>query len=307
MKKELLSGFTKTALEKAREKSPAICIGIAIAAAGAAIGATIVATRKAEKVLEEHRNDIQEIEERLPEEPTEKQVQESKKAKAEVMVKTGLKLAKTYIFVIVLFLLCAISAITSHRINIRRQMALEAAFAVTSAAMKNKSNEVEALQALLPNKKVDEAKTEKIKKRAEEALPATPDGIHHTGYGTQLCMDYFTGDWFYADHEWVREKIGELDDQLRDEHDISVETIHNKLRIPVWPIHKGVTIKLCESVRHFKPEFRYFKLGDIPGTESDVWAKNIPPLTPVLAIDYEDAVIESNHVHGKGYNYWGDF
>lgn len=304
MKKELMAVGGRF-LRKIKKESPTLLIGVGIAASVSAVAFAIKNTPKANDILEEHKQAMAEIEEAL--ESHELNLKEAKGEKWEQRLITTGRMLKTFAPTIIFEVLSITSIIFSHRISLRRQMALAAAYAASEAALGDKLTEIEQLQKLLPKKKnTDEAKAETAKVKASETLPASPSGIIQTGYGNQLCLDFFTGQWFYADHEKVRQICGKLDDQLRDENELSVDTIQSAFNLPMRPIHKEIAIT-THKVSHFDPEFRYLKIEDIPGTDSDIWAKNIPPLTPVLVIDYEDEIIESlyGRTHGK-YNYYGD-
>lgn len=292
MKGTFLKNLGKTALEKAQEKSPAICIGVCVAAGVAAVGAAIVATRKAEKVLEEHRNDIAEIEARLPEEPTEQQVADCKKAKAERTVKTGFQMVKTYAVTIILLILMATGAISSHRINVRRQMALEAAFAVTKQALDDKDS---AMEKLLGQKKAkaitDEAAKEKVKRN-----PVTKDTqIVLTGNGEIICFDEYSGRYFRSNPEYIRKVVNDLNTRLRDEHQLSLNDLYYELglrNVPIgdhlgWNIHDGDQISI---------EFSSMLSSDMD--VGDIGTNALPENTPILVLSYEAK---------PKFNYYGDF
>lgn len=291
MKGTFLKNLGKTALEKAQEKSPVICIGVCVAAGVAAVGAAIVATRKAEKVLEEHRNDIAEIEARLPEEPTEQQVADCKKAKAERIVKTGFQMAKTYAVTIILLILMATGAICSHRINVRRQMALEAAFAVTKQALDDKDS---AMEKLLGQKKAkmvtDEAAKEKVKRHPLKS----ESQIVVTGAGDVICFDEYSGRYFRSNPEYIRKVVNDLNMRLRDEMQISLNDFYYEIGLRAVPIGDQLGWNVNEG--SIDVTFSSMLTQDIEGF--DLTTMGLSENTPILVISYEAK---------PKYNYYGDF
>lgn len=291
MKGAFLKNLGKTALEKAQEKSPVICIGVCVAAGVAAVGAAIVATRKAEKVLEEHRNDIAEIEARLPEEPTEQQVADCKKAKAERTVKTGFQMAKTYGVTIILLILMATGAISSHRINVRRQMALEAAFAVTKQALDDKDS---AMEKLLGQKKAKMVTDEAAKKKVERHPLKNESQIVVTGAGDVICFDEYSGRYFRSNPEFIRKVVNDLNMRLRDEMQISLNDFYYEIGLRAVPIGDQLGWNVNEG--SIDVTFSSMLTQDVEGF--DLTTMGLSENTPILVISYEAK---------PKYNYYGDF
>lgn len=305
MKQQLLA-FGGRLVKKFAKSSPTILIGVGVATGVSAVIFAIKNTPRANDILEEHKAGMEEIEQAL--EDREINLKEAAKYRFEQRMETAWELTKVYAPTILFEALSISSIIFSHRICLRRQMALAAAAAASEAALGDKILEVEALQKMLPSKKkADEAKTEAVAEKLRNDLPMHPSQIVQTGYGNQLCFDRFAGGWFYGDHETVRQIFGKLEDQYEAEDEINVDDIRQALHLPVQPIHKGITISRQYRQR-LSPEFRYIKMEDIVDSDKDIWAKNIPPLTPVLVIDYSDAVIEGQGPHNaRPYHYYGDF
>lgn len=139
MKKEMInkvSDLTKHASLKLKKYSPEILIGLGVVGTVASTVLACRATTKVGKILENKKEQIEQVHECLEDETMDYTEEDSKKDLTIIYSKTGLSIAKLYAPSIILGALSLGTIITSHNIMRRRNVALAAAYTAVDTGFK---------------------------------------------------------------------------------------------------------------------------------------------------------------------------
>ena len=211
MNKLDLAKMTKAIKVKADKKAPAIAIGIGIGCFGCAVISSIKETPKAVRLIEAKKKELS--------------LSEEEKLPATELFKA---VWKCYVPMGIAFTAGAMCILGSHRISMRRNAALAAAYQLSETAFREyKTKVIETIGENREKTVRDEVAKAKIKEN-----PPVPSQIIVTGRGKTRCYDGQTGRYFESDIETIRQIINKLNYRLQTEHYISMNELFYELALP---------------------------------------------------------------------------
>lgn len=194
-----------------RKKAPAIAIGFGIGCFGYSVVSSIKETPKAVRLIEAKKKELS--------------LKEDEKLPAVELFKA---VWKCYVPMGISFTAGAMCILGAHRIDVRRNAALAAAYQLSESALREyKSKVIETIGEKREKSIRDEVAKEKIKEN-----PPVPSQIIVTGRGKTRCYDGQTGRYFESDIESIRQIVNKLNYRLQSEHYISMNELFYELALP---------------------------------------------------------------------------
>lgn len=194
-----------------RKKAPAIAIGLGIGCFGYSVVSSIKETPKAVRLIEAKKKELS--------------LQKDEKLSAVELFKA---VWKCYVPMCISFTAGAMCILGAHRIDVRRNAALAAAYQLSESALREyKSKVIETIGEKREKSIQDEVAKDKIKEN-----PPVPSQIIITGRGKTRCYDGQTGRYFESDIESIRQIVNKLNYRLQSEHYISMNELFYELALP---------------------------------------------------------------------------
>lgn len=195
----------------ARKKAPAIAIGLGIGCFGYAVVSSIKETPKAVRLIEAKKKELS--------------LQEDEKLPAVELFKA---VWKCYVPMGISFTAGAMCILGAHRLDVRRNAALAAAYQLSESAFREYKTKV--IETIGENRE-KVVRDEVAKKKIKENPPVTSQ-IIVTGRGKTRCYDGQTGRYFESDIESIRQIVNNLNYRLQSEHYISMNELFYELALP---------------------------------------------------------------------------
>jgi len=216
------------------DHSPAILTGLACAGVVVTAVVAIKAGPKIEKIMNEHKEDMDDLEEKFNDEEyamSEETFKEYKKEKNEIIANTAKRIVPVMAPVVIFTAATIVSAIASDKVSAKRIAAVSAAYEIASLSLKN---EREAINELVP-KKAEEIKEAVIKKKMESTPIPDEKYIYSTGRGDILCKDVYTGVCFRSSHEEIARAINAVSKMCMAESWVTVSDLYYELGVKKIP------------------------------------------------------------------------
>ena len=222
MNKKTVAALLKKVPKNVKQHSPEILTGMGVAGMFITVIAAVKATPKALQLIDE------------------KEIKDNKRLTNAEIIKTTWK---CYIPAAITGVCSAACIIGANSINIRRNAALAAAYAISVqdlADYKKKAIEV-------VGEKKEEAIRDAVAKEKLERTPVNTNEVIMTGKGKSLCYDPLSGRYFNSDIEDLRKAENNLNRRMRDEVHLSLNEFYAEIGLPEieigdnlgWDIDKG--------------------------------------------------------------------
>jgi len=190
------------------KRSPEILLTVGLAGMVTAVIFAVKATPKALTLIEESKEELNK-EELTP-------------------VETVKAAWKPYIPAAIIFAVSTACIIGSHSINIRRNAALAAAYAISDTALKEYTNKTIDIFGDKADKQIkDEIAKDKVEKNQTvftDAVLTTP--------GMVRCFDTITGREFWSNMDILKRAECEINNRLRDENYVSLNEFYYEIDLP---------------------------------------------------------------------------
>lgn len=219
MKQNKLGSMFGNLLAMGKENSPALLAGLAVAGVALTGWMAWKAGRKADKILDEYQEEQRKLD-AVADLTDEERVAANRELKGEY----AMKVVPIVLPPLIMGVATGGAIIGSQSINARRIALATTAYNLANESIKDMNVK---MRDLLGEKKTKEIKdaiaTDKMKdiRRPEEK------DVIITGKGNVLCYDDFTGKYFRANAEHLRQSIGRLTDQCRQENNVSINDFYD--------------------------------------------------------------------------------
>lgn len=196
------------------DKSPVILTGCAVAGVVTTVIFAVKATPKAEKILEQHKEEVKDM---APEE------------KRKAFVNTSIEIGKVYLPAIISGGVTIACIIGVDRVHNAKEIALATAYNLSSKELydfKEKTRE------FVGDKKMIDIEDNVRKKHLDESSGYSQDYVIDTGHGNTLCYDNTNGRYFRSSPEWIKKCLMEAYGQLLIENWIPYDDIYYSIGLP---------------------------------------------------------------------------
>lgn len=245
---------------------PEVLTGVGVGLMLLAIPLSVVATIKANKKIEEKKNEIaQKIQ-------AESEDLDTPVDKDSIEIPTKEIVKSTWMYYIPSVVAAGVGAfcnVSSTKEGLKRTATMAAAYQLSESAF----NELrQATKEVVGEKKENDIEKQLIKERMDKVRD--PNGqiqnVYDTRDGNQLCFDYWSGRYFYSDVEYIKSRINLLNEnmvresQAFDDAFITVNDLYRTIGLPegggfedqVWRIRHEGLLELATS--------RYMSVDDQP-------------------------------------------
>ena len=208
---------------------------------------------KADKILKDQKKKVEDLE--LNPDMTDETLAEEKK---EITVETIKQMAPVVIPPVVIAGATIYSAVSGYKSATKQIAAISAAYNLTEKKLMDYQDKA---KELLGEKKAqsvtDAVATDKVNEN-----PPREDSIFKTGHGEVLCLDDYSGRYFYSDPEHIRKCVNDINEQLRDEFYVSLNDFYDRLGLPNCKL--GSDIGFCMEDGNLNVSFSFTgaALGD---------------------------------------------
>lgn len=217
MKKNVL----KSIGEFGKKESPAILAGLAVVGLIGTVVAAYKAGAKADKILEEHKKNMELVD------------PEDKEAKKAVQKETAIQMVPVIAPVVIMGAATAACIIGSQKASKRRIAALSAAYTVAESSVKELNGK---MKDMFGEKKVREIKDSIAKDKVNADPAPSQNQIIMTGEGDVLCKDLYSGRYFRSNAQKIGQAINTLSNRVRNEMYVSLNDLYDLLNIPLIPL-----------------------------------------------------------------------
>lgn len=211
--------------EKTKKKSPTILAGMAIAGVIGVAYAAFKAAPRAEKVLQEHRRNMENCR------------QDNKEAKREVMGETVKKMIPVMAPPVIMGGATIACIIGSHSISSRRIAVLSAAYTLSESTVKNLNSKMEEMLGEKKARQIkDSIMKDKLKASSKDDQKVLENGnLLIPGDGTVLCKDLYSGRFFYSTAEKIQQAIAKCSYDIVSDMYISLNDFYAAVNSPNLP------------------------------------------------------------------------
>jgi len=220
---------------------------------------------KADKILKDQNKKVEELE--LNPDMTDETLAEEKK---EITVETIKQMAPVVIPPVVIAGATIYSAVSGYKSATKQIAAISAAYNLTEKKLMDYQDKA---KEILGEKKAqsvtDAVATDKVKEN-----PPKEDSIFRTGHGDVLCLDDYSGRYFYSDPEHIRKCVNDINEQLRDEFYVSLNDFYDRLGLPNCKL--GSDIGFCMEDGNLNVSFSF--TGAVLGDRDNI---------PCLVLNYD--------------------
>ena len=223
---------------------------------------------KADKILKDQKKKVEELE--LNPDMTDETLAEEKK---EITVETIKQMAPVVIPPVVIAGATIYSAVSGYKSATKQIAAISAAYNLTEKKLMDYQDKA---KEILGEKKAqsvtDAVATDKVNEN-----PPKEDSIFKTGHGDVLCLDDYSGRYFYSDPEHIRKCVNDINEQLRDEFYVSLNDFYDRLGLPNCKL--GSDIGFCMEDGNLNVSFSFTgaALGDRDNIPSLVLNYDVSP------------------------------
>ena len=213
MKENKFTKFIGNCLEFADKHQREIFLGTQIA--GTIMTGVLCwrAAKKADDVLEKHRDKMETID-KNDKEARKKETMETVKDMAPIILPPVLTGAVT--------IGCAVGG---YKASSKQIAALSAAYALSEKALEKYTDKAEEM---FGKKKAMSVKDEVNQDKVNEHPPKS-DTIINTGRGQVLCYDDYSGRYFYSDPESIRKVVNDINEELMDAYYVPLNEFYDGL------------------------------------------------------------------------------
>lgn len=219
---EVIKAGLKTVGKEAVKRSPGIMAGLAIAGVATTAYLAFKSSPKAYEIVEAKKRDLEDIDET------------DKATRRQIRLEMVKELAPVLAPVVISGVITMVLIFSSHSLNTRRQAVLSAAYSATQTAFQEYK---EKTRALVGPKKSTTIHDDIVQDHVEKLGPPNDKTVIVTGNGDYLCLDDYSGRYFYSTHEKIRQVINEINYRLLSEMYISLNEFYDELGLP--PIKLG--------------------------------------------------------------------
>lgn len=268
MKKQgKIGAFIDKAVRFADEHQREIMLGTAIAGTVFTAVTSWKAGIKADKILAEQKAKLEGNEKDMIEGGAdEEQIKEMKK---EVTIETVKRMAPVVAPVVLSASGTIISVIGGYKVASKQIAVLSSLYSMSEKAYAEYQDKA---KEFLGDKKSGELHDKVKEQRILNNPPGESDTIINTGKGTTLCLDDWSGRYFYSSPEEIRKAFNIINKRMMDEYYISLNELYSELGLP--------DIKLGEDIG--------FNIDDgLIDIEHLFTAALHNNNTPILSLDYE--------------------
>lgn len=211
---------------------------------------------KAKEIMDAQKKKVEELEERL--ENDEINDDEFLDEKKEITVSTVKEMAPVVLPPVIIAGTTVYSAVSGYKSASKQIAAITAAFNITE---KKLSEYQDKAIEMFGDKKAQTIK-DGIAADKVKSEPPKDDLIIRTGHGEVLCLDDYSGRYFYSDPEHIRKCVNDVNEQLRDEFYVSLNDFYDALGLPNCKL--GSDIGFCMEDGNLNVSFSFTgaTLGD---------------------------------------------
>ena len=269
----LIEKGTKFVDEHQRE----IMLGSAIAGTILTAVASWKAGIKADKILTAQRQKMDALKADFEAEDAEMTEEEFNDKKKEITIDTVKQMAPVVAPVALSASGTIISVVGGYKVASKQIATLSALY---SMAKESYTDYADKAKEFLGDKKAGELHDKVKEQKILDNPPAESDTIINTGKGTTLCLDDWSGRYFYSSPEEIRKAFNIINKRMMDEYYISLNELYEELGLP--------DIKLGEDIG--------FNIDDgLIDIEHLFTAALHNNNTPILSLDYDVSPKYSEH------------
>lgn len=208
---------------------------------------------KADKILKDQKKKVEELE--LNPDMTDETLAEEKK---EITVETIKQMAPVVIPPVVIAGATIYSAVSGYKSATKQIAAISAAYNLTEKKLMDYQDKA---KEILGEKKAQSVTDAVAADKVKENQPKE-DSVFKTGHGEVLCLDDYSGRYFYSDPEHIRKCVNDINEQLRDEFYVSLNDFYDILGLPNCKL--GSDIGFCMEDGNLNVSFSFTgaTLGD---------------------------------------------
>ena len=201
---------------------------------GAIAGAVITAVSgfraglKASKILEEQKAKIDDLDIKAAESEFDEETYKAKKN--EITVETVKKMAPVVAPLVISTAGTIISVVSGYKVASNQIAVLSSLYSMSEKAY---SDYQEKTKEIVGEKKESDIKAAVAEKKIVSNPPKFEgDTIINTGKGTTLCVDEWSGRYFYSAPEEIRKAFNIINKRMMDEYYISLNELYDELGLP---------------------------------------------------------------------------
>lgn len=216
--------FVKDVMNFTDNHSREIKLGLTIAGVILTAAASANAGIKANQIMKEQKqkiDDLNNYEIDMPDDQYEKE-------KRDITIETIKRMAPVVLPPVIIGGATICSAISGYNSATKQLAAISAAYSISEAKL---SDYTDKAKELLGDKKVQEVK-DAVGQDKVINNPPKQNTIISTGKGNVLCLDDYSGRYFYSDAESIRKATNNINKRLMDEYFISLNDYYDELGLP---------------------------------------------------------------------------
>lgn len=197
-------------------------------------------------------------------------IEEIRKEKGKVTIVDAVKATwKDYLPSAILGTISVACIVGSNSVNSKRNAALATAYSISDSAFREyKDKVIETIGEKKEQVVADKVAEEEVKKN-----PPKKNEIFVTGNGDTLCMDYYSGRYFWSSKNKIEEGINNFNNELMTEMQMSVNQYYDKLNLPETGLGDYIGWDIDDGL--LKPQYSYAGADD--GTPCMVVSTYNPP------------------------------
>lgn len=209
---------------------------------------------KADKILKEQHEKMEEIEE---EDISDEEFAEKKK---ELTIDTVKKMTPIVAPPVIAGAGTIISVIGGYKAASTQIATLSALYSMSEKALADYQDKAKEIIGQKKSQQItDEVKADKVKNN-----PPKDKTVVNTGRGTTLCLDEMSGRYFYSDAEEIRKSCNIINKRLMDEYYISLNELYSELGLKEIPLGDDIGFNIDDGLIDIEHLFSATLYNDVP-------------------------------------------
>ena len=225
---------------------------------------------KADELIKKHRQEFEKLEDDYTDEDGEMTEEEYKACKKDLVISAVKDIAPIVAPPVIAGAGTIISVVGGYKVASNQIAVLSSLYTMSKEAL---SDYQDKAKEMLGAKKAQDIK-DSIASDKVANNPPKDDMVISTNHGSVLCLDDYSGRYFYSDPEYIRKCINDINLQLRDEYFVSVNDFYEKLGLSNCKL--GSELGFCMDDGYLNVSFS-FTGAEIGGKEN----------IPCLVLNYD--------------------
>ena len=225
---------------------------------------------KADELIRKHKDKLEKLEDDYDSEDVEMTEDEYKERKKDLVVDAVKEVGPVVAPPVIAAAGTIISVVGGYKVASNQIAVLSSLYTMSKEAYTDYQDKVKEKYG---DKKAQDVK-DSIAADKVVANPPKDDMVVRTTFGQVLCLDDYSGRYFYSDPEHIRKCVNDVNMQLRDEYFVSLNDFYEKLGLPNCKL--GSDLGFCMDEGYLNVSFS-FTGAEIGGKEN----------IPCLVLNYD--------------------